>query len=67
MSGLGDIGLNVLFVLFVLFSRCFLYVFPLASLFCLFSLRFLIMSHSYIMHPEGSELDAALSIIYKKR
>ena len=70
LSGLGDIGLNVLLWLFIMFVfSMVLIVVPLTSLvllcFLLFSLGFLIFSNLLMNHPEGSELDAALSIIYE--
>ena len=70
LSGLGYIGLNVL--LWLLFLLVFSMFFDSLSLDLFgsfvvfwFSLWFLIFSNLHMIHPEGSELDAALSIICK--
>ena len=72
LSGLGDMGLNLLLLLLSFFG--FLDTFDNYSLdlfgylaFLLFSLCcfFLILSNLHVIHPEGWELDAALSIICK--
>ena len=68
LSGLGDIGLNVLLWLLIILvlSMCFdslsLDLFG-SFVVCWFSLGFLIFSNLHMIHPEGSELDAALSVI----
>ena len=70
LSGLGDIGLNVLLwlliilVLYMCFDSLSLDLFGSFVVFW-FSLWFLIFSNLHMIHPEGSELDAALSIICK--
>ena len=72
LSGLGDIALSVLFFVFFVYclvlsmfvdsrsldlfgSFVLLLVFPMVWIF----------SNLHMIHPEGSELDAALSIICK--
>ena len=61
MSGLGDIGLIFCLKVFVSFSL------DLFCYFCLFFLCLLTFSDLYMMNPEGSGSDAALSIIFKKQ
>ena len=69
LSGLGDIGLNIVFLLlllllcllvFSMFVDSFYLGLLLFLVFVWFSLWFLILSNLHMMHPEGSELDAAL-------
>ena len=55
-----------LLVLSIMFDSCSLDLFGYV-VFVWFSLGFLIFSNLHMMHPEGSELDAALSIICKQR
>ena len=66
LSGFGDIGLNVVFlfvlVFSIMFDSCSLDIFGYAVVVWL-SLWFMIVSNLHMIHPEGSELDAALSII----
>ena len=71
LSGLGDIGLNVLFWLLIilvspmLFDSFSLDIFGYCVVVVWFSLWFLIFSNLHMVHPEGTELDAALSITCK--
>ena len=68
LSGLGDIGLNVLSWLLIIlvfsmpFDSCSLDLFGSFDIFW-YSLWFLIFSNLHMIHPEGSELHAALSIL----